>query len=92
MSTHNICFRRGIRKLFTWYPLLSRPMTVFPRLNKFSVGLHLFNTVCCIPKIGHCLVYFLVYILTSDLLYTKMHTSIYCTFAQAITNLMHGYS
>ena len=26
MSTHNICFRREIRKLFTWYPLLSRPM------------------------------------------------------------------
>ena len=26
MSTHIICFRREIRKLFTWYPLLSRPM------------------------------------------------------------------
>ena len=26
MSTHNICFRREIRKLFIWYPLLSRPM------------------------------------------------------------------
>ena len=26
MSTHNICFCREIRKLFTWYPLLSRPM------------------------------------------------------------------
>ena len=27
MSTHNICFLQGIRKLLTWYPLLSRPMT-----------------------------------------------------------------
>ena len=27
MSTHNICFRWEIRKLFTWYPLLSRPMS-----------------------------------------------------------------
>ena len=26
MSTHNIRFRREIRKLFTLYPLLSRPM------------------------------------------------------------------
>ena len=26
MSTHNICFHREIRKIFTWYPLLSRPM------------------------------------------------------------------
>ena len=26
ISTHNICFRREVRKLFTWYPFLSRPM------------------------------------------------------------------
>ena len=26
MSTHNICFHGEIRKIFTWYPLLSRPM------------------------------------------------------------------
>ena len=26
MSTHNICFHPVIRKLFTSYPLLSRPM------------------------------------------------------------------
>ena len=26
MSTHNICFCREIRKLLSWYPLLSRPM------------------------------------------------------------------
>ena len=25
MSTHNICFRGEIRKILTWYPLLSRP-------------------------------------------------------------------
>ena len=26
MSTHNICFHGDIRKIITWYPLLSRPM------------------------------------------------------------------
>ena len=26
MSTHNICFHGEIRQIFTWYPLLSRPM------------------------------------------------------------------
>ena len=26
MSTHNICFRGEIRKMFTGYPPLSRPM------------------------------------------------------------------
>ena len=26
MSTHNICLRGAIRKLFTLYPLFSRPM------------------------------------------------------------------
>ena len=26
MSTHNICFRGEIRKIFTRYPSLSRPM------------------------------------------------------------------
>ena len=29
MSTHNTCFRREIRKLVTWYPLLSRPMGIW---------------------------------------------------------------
>ena len=28
MSTHNICFRGEIRKIFTGYPLLSRPMYI----------------------------------------------------------------
>ena len=37
MSTHNICFREEIRKIFTGYPPLSRPMN-YPRniLNKSS--------------------------------------------------------
>ena len=26
MSTHNICFHGEMRKIITWYPLLSRPM------------------------------------------------------------------
>ena len=26
MSTHNVCFRGEIRKIFTGYPSLSRPM------------------------------------------------------------------
>ena len=28
MSTHNICFCGEIRKIFSWHPLLSRPMHV----------------------------------------------------------------
>ena len=28
MSTHNICFRREIRNIFTGYPPLSRSMTI----------------------------------------------------------------
>ena len=28
ISTHNICFRGEVRKMFTWYPLLSRPMNM----------------------------------------------------------------
>ena len=28
MSNHNICFRGEIRKIFIWYPLLSRPMAL----------------------------------------------------------------
>ena len=28
MSTHNICFRGEIRKIFTGYPLLSRPISI----------------------------------------------------------------
>ena len=29
MSTHNICFRGEIRKIFTGYLLLSRPMNIY---------------------------------------------------------------
>ena len=29
MSTHNICFCGKIRKVFTWYPFLSRPMSKY---------------------------------------------------------------
>ena len=28
MSTHNICFRGEIRKIFTGYPPLTRPMVI----------------------------------------------------------------
>ena len=31
MSTHNICFYGEIRKIFTSYPLLSRPLQCRPR-------------------------------------------------------------
>ena len=30
MNTHNICFCGETSKIFTWYPLLSRPMFQFP--------------------------------------------------------------
>ena len=35
MSTHSICFSGEIRKIFTLYPLLSRPMHTF--LNSLIV-------------------------------------------------------
>ena len=39
MSTHNICFHGEIRKIFTGYPPLSRPMS----LNVIAFGmLHLY--------------------------------------------------
>ena len=34
MSTHNICFHGEIRKLFTGYPPLSKPMLMFSWRNK----------------------------------------------------------
>ena len=37
MSTHNICFRGEIRKIFTSYPLLSRPMQYGGKLSKHCV-------------------------------------------------------
>ena len=33
MSTHNICFHGEIRKILTRYPLLSRPMVMWPRCD-----------------------------------------------------------
>ena len=43
MSTHNICFRGEIRKIFTGYPPLSRPMlwpvlfiNIFYNVNLYS--------------------------------------------------------
>ena len=30
MSTHNICFRGEVRKIFTWYPPLSKPIPSYP--------------------------------------------------------------
>ena len=35
MSTHNICFCGEIRKIFTGYPLLSRPMNIIFLHNKY---------------------------------------------------------
>ena len=39
MSTHNICFRQVIRKLFTWYSLLSRSMDL-EQNTELHLGLH----------------------------------------------------
>ena len=39
MSTHNICFRGEIRKIFTGYPPLSRPMIVMILFWFFFSGL-----------------------------------------------------
>ena len=38
MSTHNICFRGEIRKIFTGYPPLSRPMLII--ISVILVDLH----------------------------------------------------
>ena len=35
MSTHNICFRGEIRKIFTGYPPLSIPMIYYCTVNQF---------------------------------------------------------
>ena len=37
MSTHNICFRGEIRKIITWYALLSRPMKEMIREEVFEL-------------------------------------------------------
>ena len=47
MSTHNICFRREIRKLFALYPLLSRPDTclTYSKRKEFTL-----KDICFIEK------------------------------------------
>ena len=52
MSTHNICFRGEIRKIFTGYPLLSRSMRTYPKerfltLRFKLVNLALFTNSAC---------------------------------------------
>ena len=58
MSTHNICFCREIRKLFTWYPLLSRPMDTLSAYH-----------IC--PKIWNSLFYFILMCLNCCCMYGK---------------------
>ena len=43
MSNNNICFRGEIRKIFTEYPPLSRPMTSKQILIKFA-QIHIIET------------------------------------------------
>ena len=38
MSTHNICFRGEIRKIFTGYPPLSRPMCFYGEMSEIFFG------------------------------------------------------
>ena len=45
MSTHNRFFRQVIRKLFTWYPFLSRPM-VLHVVHMETVQHSVFCTLC----------------------------------------------
>ena len=59
MSTHNICFCRKLRKLFTRYPLLSRPMLAIQILFLYHISngsnkasyLCTFITRSCLGKI-----------------------------------------
>ena len=39
---HNVCFHQEIRKLFTWYPFLSRPM-----IHTWIFFLFLLENICC---------------------------------------------
>ena len=43
MSTHNICFRQEIRKIFTLYPLLSRPMPSYCFAANFLIFIIFFR-------------------------------------------------
>ena len=42
MSSHNKGFRAEIRKIFTGYPLLSRPMCLGKSIKAYVVGTHLY--------------------------------------------------
>ena len=58
MSTHSICFPQEIRKLFTWYPLLSRPMNdaffyALPHTLSFCYAQHML----LIQKVRVCFAY-----------------------------------
>ena len=64
MSTHNICFRGEIRKIFTGYPSLTRPLLIYGRHCLFYVFTHVFNFLVdcatgsygsqCEYVCGHC--------------------------------------
>ena len=43
MSTHNICFRGEIRKIFTGYPPLARPMRSSVLVLLSSRNIHFFE-------------------------------------------------
>ena len=54
MSTHNICFCGEIRKIFTGYPPLSRPMQVmryFGAIQNTPCNLYSHRFVTCYDKI-----------------------------------------
>ena len=48
MSAHNLCFHGVIRKIFTWYLILSRPMLVYKIFQrKFEQELWYWQTYWC---------------------------------------------
>ena len=52
MSAHNICFHGEIRKIFTGYPPLSRPMISATLLQTETISFTAFTHVCfySVPK------------------------------------------
>ena len=61
---HNICFRGEIRKILTWYPLLSRPMYTLLLRNKSNTKIHTLNSkptfrtcyvICACELYGPCM-------------------------------------
>ena len=57
MSTHNICFRGEIRKIFTGYPPLSRPMygVCFITFSSFDASRRLFFVIMAFSGYLHLL-------------------------------------